>query len=276
MWLDCIPCILRVALYAIRQSTTNPETERLLFTEAIKITTTKPLSTTPPEVISDILIKINDLTGCNDPFRDVRERLNRDAMRLYLPLKKQISGSLYLATKMAIAANSSDVMTKPELIIHKNKEIPKINFLKFKEEIKDANLILYLGDNAGEIVFDRLLIEEILRQKDTNIIYVVRGHPSLNDVTIEDAINVGINKIVEVIENGIKLPLPGTQIGRVSKKLLKLFEEADLVISKGGGNFETLMDEDIKNKTFFMLISKCKPLSDFFGTDLDSLILHKF
>lgn len=273
MWLDCIPCILRVALSAIRNSTNDHETEKKLFYETLRIIKTKPLNVTSPEVIRDILVKIKEYTGCSDPFKEIKANLNREALRLYSEAKKEIKNSpdpLYLATKKAIAANTSDVMIT--LRLGENGDLPQLNFLEFKEKVEKANLLVYLGDNAGEIVFDKILIEEILRSYDTEIVFVVRSHPALNDATFDDAIAVGMNEIVEVIDNGINEPLPGTLVNKVSKKLKNLLESADVIVSKGGGNFETLINEDLN--ICFLLVAKCHPLANFFNTPHNSLVLR--
>ncbi len=273
MWLDCIPCILRVALSAIRYSTSDHEIEKKLFYEALRIVETKPLNTTSPELIRDILVKIEEYTGCSDPFEDVKANLNREALRLYPKAKEEIKNSpnpLYLATKKAIAANKGDVMITPKL--GENGDLSQSDFLKFKEKLENTNFLVYLGDNAGEIVFDKILIEEILRLYDTEIVFVVRRHPALNDATFDDAILTGMNETVEVIDNGINEPLPGTLVNKVSKKLKNLFEKADLIISKGGGNLETLTNEDLN--ICFMLVAKCHPLANFFNTPYNSLVLR--
>jgi hypothetical protein len=273
MWLDCIPCILRVALSAIRYSTSDHEIEKKLFYETLRIVETKPLDVTSPELIRDILVKIEEYTGCSDPFEEVKVNLNREALRLYPKAKEEIKNSqnpLYLATKKAIAANKGDVMITPRL--GENGDLPRSDFLKFKKKLEKANLLVYLGDNAGEIVFDKILVEEILRLYDTEIVFVVRSRPALNDATLDDAILVGMDKIVEVIDNGINEPLPGTLVDRVSKKLKNLLDRADLIIAKGGGNFETLADEDLS--VCFMLVAKCHPLANFFNIPYDSLVLR--
>jgi|Deesub1362A_J573_1020465.scaffolds.fasta_scaffold17853_1 hypothetical protein len=276
MWLDCIPCILRVALSAIRNSTSDHETERKLFYEALRIIKAKPLNVTSPEVIRDILVKIEEYTGCSDPFEEIKVNLNREGLRLYPQAKEEVQNSpnpLYLATKKAIAANKGDVMTTPKLVENEDPgDLPQPDFLKFKEKLEKADLLVYLGDNAGEIVFDKILVEEILRSYDTEIVFVVRSQPALNDATLDDASLVGMDRIVEVIDNGINEPLPGTLVDKVSKRLKNLLERADVIISKGGGNFETLANEDLS--ICFMLVAKCHPLANFFNIPYNSLVLR--
>mgnify|MGYP003884294297 CR=1 FL=1 len=113
--------------------------------------------------------------------------------------------------------------------------------------------LLYLGDNAGEIVWDKILIEELLDRFNIEIIYTVRGFPILNDVTMEDATFVGMDKVVKVISNGFDAP--GTLLNRCSEEFLKKYEESDLILSKGQGNYESLSRENCA--IFFVLQVKC-------------------
>ena len=129
-----------------------------------------------------------------------------------------------------------------------------------------ASSILYLGDNAGEIVFDRLLIEQMPREKVT---FVVRGAPILNDVLVEDAEMVGLTGMVEVIDNGSDAP--GTILDQCSDDFRRRFEEADLVVAKGQGNFESLSEPG--REVFFLLRPKCAVLARHLGCELGRLVV---
>ena len=126
-----------------------------------------------------------------------------------------------------------------------------------------------MGDNSGEVVFDRVLIETIKNYYNTDIIFIARKDPALNDVTKKEAEAVGLDKVIKVIDNGIDGPLPGTIIDRCSEEVKDLFHKADFIISKGGGNYDTLDEEDtIKSKTAFILLSKCYPYINIFNVPL--------
>jgi uncharacterized protein with ATP-grasp and redox domains len=140
---------------------------------------------------------------------------------------------------------------------------------ELKTAIDHAEDILYLGDNAGEIVLDRLLIERLPCDKIT---FVVKGAPILNDALLEDARAVGLADIVRVIDNGSDAP--GTILDDCSEEFCRRFEDVDLVISKGQGNFETL--SDVERDVFFMLQPKCNVLAEHLGREMGSLVLlHK-
>jgi len=128
-----------------------------------------------------------------------------------------------------------------------------------KNELKKASTVLYLGDNAGEIVLDKLFIETI---KYPNLYFAVRGSNIINDITMEDAVNVGMTKIVKVISNGYDAS--STLFNRCSREFRKIFDKADIIISKGQGNLEGLIDVTDK-KIFFLLMVKCNVTGEMIG-----------
>ncbi|OHB65800.1 MAG: hypothetical protein A2Y76_06255 [Planctomycetes bacterium RBG_13_60_9] len=138
---------------------------------------------------------------------------------------------------------------------------------EFAQAVNDARSILYLGDNAGEIVFDRLLIEELPHEKVT---FVVKGSPVLNDATREDARTVGLTDLVEVIDNGSDAP--GTILESCSAEFRRRFEHSDLIIAKGQGNYECLSNVD--KDMFFILMAKCPVIATHLGCDIRQMILR--
>ena len=139
-------------------------------------------------------------------------------------------------------------------------------YQEFKEILEDTKQILYLADNAGEVVFDRILIEELNRE----VIYVVRDKPVINDALVEDAKFCGIDKIARVISNGSDAP--GTILSLCSKEFLSLYETAELIISKGQGNFEGLAGED-NTPIFFLFKVKCPVIGNDIGCQIGDIIL---
>jgi len=134
-----------------------------------------------------------------------------------------------------------------------------------KQALDSTESILYLGDNAGEIVFDKLLIEEMGK----NIVYVVRNKPIINDALIEDARDCGIDKIARVISSGSDAP--GTVLNLCSREFLEIYHKAPLIISKGQGNFEALSEE--KAPIFYLLKVKCPVIAKDIGCKVNDLIL---
>ena len=128
---------------------------------------------------------------------------------------------------------------------------------KFKKEIIKAKSILYLGDNAGEIVFDKLFIETI---DHPNLTYAVRGAPIINDATMDDADYVGITNIVKVISNGYDAP--STLLDKCSEEFMNIYNNADIIISKGQGNLEGLLNNSGGKNIFFLLMIKCEVIAE--------------
>jgi uncharacterized protein with ATP-grasp and redox domains len=139
--------------------------------------------------------------------------------------------------------------------------------LLLEKELKKASVVLYLGDNAGEIVMDKLFIETI---DHTDLYYAVRGAHIINDITLEDAEYVGMTKIANVISNGYDAP--STLLKRCSPEFRKIYDKADIVISKGQGNLEGLIDRTDK-KIFFLLTVKCDVMAEMIGVEENDVVV---
>lgn len=133
----------------------------------------------------------------------------------------------------------------------------------FAEAVAKAETILYLGDNAGEILFDRILIETLPTGK---VVFVTRGGPVINDVTFADAETVGLTSLVQVMDNGADVP--GTALSECSDAFVQAFEKADMIIAKGQGNYETLSETDQAEKIFFLFKVKCPVVARDIGREM--------
>jgi len=236
------------------------------------------LSQSPPAMAQRIHRFIREITGVSDPYLDVKNRFNTLALEMYPDLRQRTDTStdpVETAVRLAIAGNIIDFgvnsAVEPSQVERTIKEsltdpLDKDSLETFKHAIAQAEKILYLGDNAGEIVFDRLLIEQLPCEKTT---FAVRGGPILNDVVREDARVAGITDLVEVIDNGSDAP--GTILESCSEAFRRRFDESDLIIAKGQGNYETLSDVD-KN-IFFLVRPKCGVLARHLGREIGSLVL---
>jgi uncharacterized protein with ATP-grasp and redox domains len=289
IWPDCIPCILKMALEVMRTVTRD---ERLLGRFLAEILEFKPLrgenySITSPELTRDVWLKIKRFSGMEDPLKTKKEAQNRMALDIY-PCAKEIidrkSDPVGEALKLSILGNSIDSMVgmggfSGEEFVKLLQE-SRINAKAvegLKEKIFKAQKIIYLGDNCGEIVFDKLFIETLRKFSDTEMIYITRTLPILNDALLEDAVSVGMNETVRVMENGIPEPFPGTTIGKVSEEVRNLMEDSNLVISKGIGNYDSLSEEEhLRGKVSFLLRGKCYPTCAVHGVSLGSLIVSHF
>lgn len=286
-YLDCIPCFFKQALEASRIAGASQKTQKKIFDKLSGSLSRISLSSSPPEMGRIIHGLVREITSQNDPYKKIKDKSNKLALKLYDRLKHKASRSddrLLTAVELAIAGNIIDYGVKNSLDV--NKELNKIlneekrilkkedsllfRFRYFKEVLSKAGNILYLADNAGETVFDRILIEEIKRiDRNKKITYAVKEKPIINDALVEDAYRCGINKIAEVISCGSDAP--GTILSLCSEDFLKIYKETDMIISKGQGNFEALSQE--KRPIFFLFMAKCPVVAKDVGCNLGDVIL---
>ena len=273
-FLDCIPCFMIQALRTGRLvGLSDEEILRLLIDLGGKIRNIK-LDDPPPKTAVMVYNLINSYTGETDPFKTVKKQGTEKALALYPQLKKDVSESkdpLGLAIRFAITGNVIDFGVSSNYDL--GSEIQKImeqSFGRrdeeaFKKAIAQAEWILYLGDNAGETVFDRLLIETLAH----TVTYVVREKPIINDATREDAMAAGLDKVATIISSGCAAP--GTVLDQCAPEFRELFRKAPVIISKGQGNFETLSESDAP--IFFFLKAKCDVVARHLGVKKGDLVL---
>jgi uncharacterized protein with ATP-grasp and redox domains len=254
------------ALRAGRAATNNEEQIKRLLDHIGGIIRDFPLSSTPPEMANIIYKEIKNITGVEDPYKNIKKENINEALSLYPELKKIVQKSdnkLLMAIRIAIAGNVIDLgMKKKFNIVEDLRQIIEQDFAIFDfsiffEQLNKTKSILYLGDNAGESVFDKVLIEELNKP----VTYVVRDKPIINDVTLQDAIDSGLDEVADIISSGC--PAPATILSLCNKEFLSLFEKSELIISKGQGNYEGLSDNN--KPLFFLLKAKCPVIA----TDLN-------
>jgi len=279
-----------MTITSLRKLPLDEDSVKTLYTDILENPSLHGLDwdTTSVVVIEDIWRKIVKKVGTADPFSLEKSNQNEKIMDLYPHLEKIVNAAadpLYMAVKLSILGNSMDLMVADTSVTVENSisekaklPLSKENYSQFKQQLKASKHLLIFGDNAGEIVFDKLMIETVRKIHQLEITYVVRSVPTLNDATLKEAKSVGLDRIASVIENGIDGPLPGTLLSRCSDQVNDRVHRSDLIISKGGGNFDTL-DEEKKhlNKNIsFLLLSKCDPYCKHFGTKLYHPILANF
>lgn len=287
-YFECIPCFFKQTIETCRMmGLTDDKTKTILDKLALQIPEIE-MAASPPAMAQIIHRMIKQETGNPDPYKELKQKSNEIALGIYPDLKKIVKVSenrLLKAVEIAIAGNIIDYGAIFDLNIDKeiksilNSEEEKIKnedtkYFEYTEFIKALNntkVLLYLADNAGEIVFDRILIEEIkTAYPDIRIYCAVRGYPIINDCTISDTVSSGIDKMVTVISNGTDAP--GTILKSCSKEFLDIWNKSDLIISKGQGNFESL--SEARGNIFFMFIAKCQVLAKDIGCNLRDVILR--
>lgn len=275
--LDCLPCFVRQILDAGRIVSNDSVFHEKILREFLRDLADENWDDTPPVIAQRIHKKLREKTGIADLYLDQKKAHNELALRLLPQLRKDVEQSddpLISAAHFAIAGNIIDLGAKNGLdesevlhaVEHAAEEPLEGDLDAFREAVRNAKSILYLGDNAGEIVFDRLLIEQLGPERVT---LTVRGAPILNDALEADARIAGLIALVPTIGNGADVP--GTDLGQCSTEFRSLFESADLVISKGQGNFETLNENP--RQIFFLFKVKCPMVANASGKPLGTHVL---
>ena len=275
---DCYSCFMRQALEAARFSGLDEEATRdVLQRVGAEIAEFEP-QMRPPEMGARIHGLVRTLSGVEDPYRHVKERSTESALALLDDLRARVrggkassdDGSLYTAVLLAVIGNIMDYgMLDADaveqrlfaLLREEQKTVEQESNAFFQLEelsaaLASAQSMLYVADNAGETVFDRVLLEEIRRRyPKLDVVYAVRGRPILNDATEADAREAGLQHVARLVSSGCDAP--GTVLERCDESFLELLGASDLVLSKGQGNYESLSDSFAASKTFFLLMAKC-------------------
>lgn len=274
---DCIPCIINQANRAARNFTNGNEDLRLTILkeicEKVKIVDRNYTAPHFSIIMQDILEKH---TAGSNIYHELKEKNLRHAQE-FLPvleeLMKNSKDKLETAVKIAIMGNAIDLGANPDfdlrMEVQKLME-NKINlpaYRQLRDELEKAGTILYIADNYEEALFDIFLLK---RLKHKNLIFAVRSHPILNDVTLRDAVSLGIPEICNVIESGSKIA--GTDLITCSNPFLNYYRNADIVIAKGQGSYETLLDS--QRPLFFLFKVKCRAIAERCGYEQGDSVLY--
>lgn len=273
---DCFPCFLQQIVKTGRVSlAAEPEIMRAIREFSAAVGRISP-NATPAEVGGIAYRILSQVTGVADPYADVKRESIREALVFYPGVKEWVAKSenkLLTAVKVAIAGNiidhglasDVDMMARVQELV--DRDLAVNHMAEFERRLADSRSVVYLADNAGETVFDRVLIEQLFKP----VTYAVRESPIINDATLEDAVLSGLNAICRLVTTGCATP--GTIPALSSEEFQRTLRNADLIISKGQGNYEGLSDERLP--VFFLLIAKCEAVARDLRVDPGSLVLMK-
>lgn len=277
--LECIPCYMKQGINALAQTKCAEEKARQIMYQILPMIPELDPEGSPAVNSTIILHKINELLEIDDPFKEAKKKSNELALSLLPQLRERIRQSedpFYTACQISVAGNIidlgifSDYDLEGTLQESLAKRFVRDDSLEFRKRLLSAHEVLILGDNSGEIAFDKLLVEE-LQKSGVQVTFVVKGQPILNDATLEDATQVGMGEVTEVITNGNGYL--GTVAQECSKELIEAMERADLIISKGQANFETLESTpEAGDKTYFLFRTKCEIVAKKVGVDLGCMV----
>jgi uncharacterized protein with ATP-grasp and redox domains len=276
--LECLPCFFRQITRTLNYTGVNGDRRRSALRKAEKVIERASLEDVPARITTLIHQILREETGV-DPYKQIKESYNliaRDRLPLLREMASRGFDRLEGSVRIAIAGNVIDFGIYDNIDLDRSLSesfclpLSEIDYRNFAQAVENARRILYLCDNAGEIVFDRVLIET-LREKGKDVTAVVKGSPVINDATLDDAVAAGLMECgAAVIDNGNDGI--GTLLEACSPRFLDAYRSADLIVSKGQANYETLMQTKDK-RIFFLFKVKCPVVARVLSRENGEIIL---
>lgn len=279
---DCMRCLIKNAV-DIPESAS--ESDKLQYMQQVlKILANAPLTASAPEIVWEINKLKHTVLGLQNEFSELKQHFNAVILS-YLPeLRKRVQQApdeLMAAIQYSLVCNYIDFgamehvdETYLSTLLDEalNIQLDPVLYQRLQANLSSAKHLLFLTDNCGEIVADKLLIEVIRRHyPQLSITAMVRGEPVLNDATMEDAQQVGLTKLIHVIDNGNGIA--GTCLEQLSTTAKFAVENADLILSKGQGNFETLRKCGLN--IYYLFLCKCDMFArEFKVSKLTGILTH--
>jgi uncharacterized protein with ATP-grasp and redox domains len=273
----CINCFSDGYSRLLKKFPITP-TQEALFGEFFSKQIAECNNLSNPELQQILYRRLSEINGFHDPFAAEKRHSNQIALGLYDHWLLKVDSSdngFDTALRLSIAGNIMDYGALSSFNLNGTIEmVMKSHFAidqshALQKKIEEAQSILYLGDNAGEIVFDKLFIKTMNR---AGITYAVKGGPAINDATIEDAIAVDIQSVANVITNGDSAP--STILQHCSNEFQEAFKNADVIIAKGQGNLEGLLNI-ADNRIFFLLMVKCDVIAEILHVKKGSFVVYQ-
>jgi len=279
---NCLSCNVNQAVKIINLFDLPREQGEKMVKAVLEYLSNADYTESNPQIMDGTWRIICSNIGNTDPYKNIKIHYNSEMLKMYNEIVSIINASenkFMTALKAAIVGNLIDFAAKYTFSMEELKQKiadsgnlrPDIDHSKqLYSKLKNAKTLLYIGDNCGEIVLDKVFIEFIKKEfPNITVFYGVRGNPVLNDITLEDARMVEMEKTATVIENGDSSL--GTVLSRVSGKFNKIFYEADVVISKGQGNYESLQAAG-RGGIFFLFMAKCDLVAEILGVKIKSIL----
>jgi len=271
----CVKCIISQMTELIKIIGADRKTEESIMREVLKLLAKESYDTTSPELAEKVYDLARRISGIDDPYQEIKRLENQKAEEIVRTFEENMDRlSLEDILKLSVLGNSMDYGTEARFNIEEEKEKlmherlnPEI-LKELEKELREGEKLLIIGDNAGEIVFDRLLVRYIRQNYETKITYAVRGGPIINDATMEDAKQVGMDKYAELITTGQNIA--GLVLERSSKEIIEAFKNSPTALSKGQGNFETLEDKGLD--IYFLFRVKCPVVSSYLNKPVGEMV----
>jgi damage-control phosphatase, subfamily I len=274
----CFFCFVRSMEKMLEKENFDPDKKRRFTFEMTRLYQQTENGSITTSFSRELYACLREYSGNSDPYKEIKKSSNEFVLGLYPEMKKLVQESVNpfeTALRLAISGNiidyaindQFDLMATIDKVL--NSDFAINHSAALRAAIEKAETVLYLGDNCGEIVFDKLFIETIAHP---NLIYAVRGAPVINDATMEDAEFVGMTNVARVVSNGYDAP--STLVEHCSEEFLEIYNKADVIISKGQGNLEGLF-ESPNQHIFFLLMVKCNVVAERLGVKKDSFVVRQ-
>ncbi|MCP5457431.1 MAG: DUF89 family protein [Thermotogae bacterium] len=275
--LRCIPCNLNSLLRILDQNHAGEEEKKQVVRTFMKEVAEMDWSDTPIDIGRKVGEVLEPLFGDSDAFRDIKKMSNDNLLEIYDDLKTELlklDDPLIGALKLSVAGNIIDVAPGHKIDIHStmkdalSRPFAIDDLQELADRIRKANSLLIVGDNCGEAVLDKLLLDIA---KVPNSYFSVRTKPALNDITMKEALEIRMDEVATLMDSGADAP--GAQEKTMKREFSEVYFSADVVISKGQGNLEGL--SSVKREIFFLLMAKCEVIGGFLGVPKGSFVAFK-
>ncbi len=269
---DCLSCLFNQALKVTKLLELDDATSKKVLDKTAQVLIDHNMLHTPPQIAKVLYQSISEITGEKDPVALAKAHATEQALKIDTSFIHTIPDAL----KMAVIGNVIDFGSQEQFDLdemiqyHLHKAFAIDHTLDFIEELKHAKEMVLIGDNVGEHIFDKLLIETIKKHYDITVHYFVRGKPIINDVTVKEG--QLLKNCAHIVDTGVKTP--GFDLEEANSVSKEIFDRADIVLSKGMGNFESLYHV-AKRPIYFLFVVKCSVVAEEIGQNAKELIFKK-
>jgi len=269
---DCIACLFNQSLKVSKLLELDDTTCKKVFDSTAQILIDHDMTYTPPQIAKEIYQAISDITGEEDPVALSKERATQEAMKV----DTSFIQTIHDAIKLAVIGNVIDFGAQNQFDLsemmqnHFHQAFGIDDFHTFESELKEAKEMVVIGDNVGEHIFDKVLIETIKKSYDIEIHYFVRGKPIINDMTLKEA--QILSDCTHIVDTGVETP--GYDLQEANDASREIFDRADIVLAKGMGNFESLY-QSAERPVYFLFIVKCNVVAQAIGREIKELIFKR-
>ena len=276
--LRCVPCNMQAMLRIMDENSIEREEQITVMSGFLRKMAKMDLdSETPIDIGRNVGESLELVFKGSDPFREIKKASNKALLEIYDQLKQRLlrlPDPLKAAIKLSVAGNIIDFAPGHRIDIDRTLEqalsqqfaLDDLDLLVSR--IRSTPDMLIIGDNCGEAVLDKLLME-IAAVPETY--FAVRSKPALNDITMKEALEIGLDEVATLVDSGAEAP--GAQEKSMSTELARVYSKASIVISKGQGNLEGLSSAE--REVFFLLMAKCEVIASFLGVKKGSFVAYR-